>query len=125
MNKFATAMNCIDGRTQIPVIEWMKEKYNVDYVDMITEPGVDGILAKGENKALIESIKRRVEISVSKHNSKVVAVAGHHDCAGNPVDEETHKKHILSAIEVVKSWGFDVEVVGLWVDNNFKVVRVG
>jgi len=37
----------MDEKTQISVIEWMREKYNVDYVDMITEPGVDGILTIG------------------------------------------------------------------------------
>lgn len=36
--KFATAINCIDGRTQLPVIEWARKKYGVDYVDMITKP---------------------------------------------------------------------------------------
>lgn len=36
--KFAAAINCMDGRTQVPVIEFLKNKYGVDYVDMITEP---------------------------------------------------------------------------------------
>lgn len=36
MGKFATAINCMDGRVQIPVIEYIKSKYEVDYVDMIT-----------------------------------------------------------------------------------------
>jgi len=39
MNKtFATAINCMDGRAQLPVIEWIKEKQPVGFVDMITEP---------------------------------------------------------------------------------------
>ena len=32
---FATAINCMDGRVQIPVIEYLKKEFKVDYVDMI------------------------------------------------------------------------------------------
>ncbi len=39
---FATAINCMDGRVQLPVIAYLKSKYVVDYVDAITEPGRTG-----------------------------------------------------------------------------------
>jgi hypothetical protein len=87
---FATAINCMDGRTQVPVIEWMKKRYGVDYVDMITEPGVDAILSENKDMQTIERIKKRLSISIEKHHSKFIAVVGHHDCAGNPVDMQTH-----------------------------------
>ena len=32
--RFGTAINCIDGRTQEPVIDFMKQKYNIDGVSM-------------------------------------------------------------------------------------------
>ena len=35
--KFVTAINCMDGRVQVPVIEWLKKEYKADDVDMITE----------------------------------------------------------------------------------------
>ena len=92
---------------QIPVIEYMKNKYVVDYVDMVTEPGPNKILAENGDKATIESIKRRVKISVERHNSKQIAIVGHHDCAGNPVNKDTQITHILSAIKTVKSWGLN------------------
>jgi hypothetical protein len=66
---FATAINCMDGRTQIPVIDYIRKKYKVDYVDMITEPGPIRILAENTDKPTIESIKRRVAISTEKHIS--------------------------------------------------------
>jgi hypothetical protein len=47
----------MDGRTQNPVIEWMRKHYGVSYVDMITEPGVDAILAENRDTRTIESIK--------------------------------------------------------------------
>ena len=36
--KFGTAINGIDGRTQQPVIDYIKQNYAVDIVDMITFP---------------------------------------------------------------------------------------
>jgi len=122
--KFATAINCMDGRVQLPVTAFLKKKYGVDYVDMITEPGPNGILAANTNQAAIDSIKRRVGISTTKHGSKHIAIAGHHDCAGNPVDKDTHLAHIRSAIKAVKSWGVKAEVIGLWVDDKWKVSEV-
>lgn len=121
---FATAINCMDGRVQYAVAEFLKKKYKVDYVDMITEPGLDGVLAKNQDKATIDSIKRKIGISTGRHGSKHIAVAGHHDCAGNPVDKDTHLAHIRSAVKTVKSWGIKEEVIGLWVDDRWKVSEV-
>lgn len=123
-NTFATAINCMDGRVQIPVIEFIKGKYAVDYVDMITEPGPNKILAENDDKMLIKSIKRRVTISVEIHNSKLIAIVGHYDCAGNPADSETQLNHILSSIDTIESWKFAVQIIGLWVDENWHVTHV-
>ena len=122
--KFATAINCMDGRVQTPVIEWLKKEYRVDYIDMITEPGPNRILEENKNKVLLESIKKRVEISVNKHGSKLIAIAGHYDCAGNPVEKNIQIKQILSAINTIKSWNFNVQVVGLWIDENWTVHKI-
>lgn len=122
--KFVTAINCIDGRVQVPVIEWMKNEYKVDYVDMITEPGPNKILAEQRFGLDTPGIKKRVEISIKKHGSNVVAITGHHNCAGNPTDKETQIRQIKEAAETVKSWGFNVSVIGLWIDDHWKVSRV-
>ena len=45
-NRFATAINCIDGRVQVPVSNWLKRSYSVSYVDTITEPGVDRLFSE-------------------------------------------------------------------------------
>lgn len=119
--KFATAINCMDGRTQLPVNEWVKKEYGVDYVDTITEPGPIRILADNKD---VGSIKRRVLISVNKHGSKNVAIVGHHDCAGNPVDKATQLSHLENSVMTVRSWGLGVNVVGLWVDDNWRVNKV-
>jgi hypothetical protein len=118
---FATAINCMDGRTQLPVNAYMKEACGADYVDTVTEPGPDGILGDQKDAALIESIRKRVEISVRKHGSKNVAIVAHHDCAGNPVDLKVHLDQLDRAVELIRSWGFGCEVVALWLGEDFKV----
>ncbi len=119
--RFVTAINCMDDRTQIPVITYLQKNYNADYVDMITEPGPVKILTAPENSPAIESIKKRVEISIKKHGSNLIAAVAHHDCAGNPVRKETQIIQLSEAINVVKSWGFNAKVIGLWVDDRFCV----
>jgi hypothetical protein len=118
---FATAINCMDGRVQLPVIQHVRETRGVDYVDIVTEPGPDGILGEKRDKPLIESIRRRVEISVEKHGSRYIAIVAHHDCAGNPVDAKAHLDQAERAVDLVQSWGFQCEVVPLWVDEDWKV----
>lgn len=36
---FCTAVNCIDGRVQLPVIRYLQERYGVLYVDVVSESG--------------------------------------------------------------------------------------
>ena len=120
--KFATAVNCMDGRVQLPVIEYMRKKFGVDFVDSVTEACADGIL--GHRSARVTAIKKRVEISVKKHGSRVVAVVGHHDCAGNPVSKETHIKEIKDDVKIVSEWFPGVKVVGLCVGEDWKVREV-
>jgi len=121
--KFATAINCIDGRTQIPVSDWIKEKYAVNYVDMVTEPGCDKIVC-GEDQNIVEKIKSKVLISVNAHKSSLVAVAGHHDCAGNPVTKEEHLEQIKKCVSTIKSWNLPVEAVGLWVNDQWQIEQI-
>jgi len=118
--KFVTAINCMDGRVQLPAIEWMKRKYNAEYVDMITEPGPIKILDENENTCLIESIKNRIDVSVNKHLSKVIAIIGHYDCTGNPVEKDIQIKQIKSSIKLVSSWNFNADIIGLWIDENWE-----
>lgn len=121
--KFACAINCMDGRVQDAVKNYMKENYGVDYVDMVTEPGPNKILAENSDKEIIENIKKRVEISVHHHESKVVAIVGHFGCAGNPTEKEVQIDHLKRAEKVVKSFGFSVEIVLLWVDGDWTTVE--
>jgi hypothetical protein len=118
--RFGTAINCIDGRTQLPVIAWLREVQSVDYVDLVTQPGADGILATDPARAE-ELIRPRVEVSVQGHASPVVAVVGHHECLANPVDEAVHRAHLEQACAAVQAWGLGVDVIALWVNQDWQV----
>jgi len=121
MPTFATAINCMDGRTQLPVINYLKWRFEADYVDAITEPGPVRILADDAGCPAAQSIFDRVDISVAKHESRGIAVVAHHDCAGNPLDKPDQLEQLRRAIDVITSMYPDLPVIGLWVDDAWHV----
>ena len=42
---FGTAISCIDGSVHVPLINWMRDMLSVKYVDLVTYPGADGLIA--------------------------------------------------------------------------------
>ena len=120
--KRVVCLNCIDGRVQLPAIQWIKDNSAADYVDMITEPGMDGFLA--DQNCSIEDICRKLKISIEKNNASMIIVVGHYDCKGNPVDESTHKEHILSSIERLKLEFTNMPMTGLWINDEWKCERL-
>jgi hypothetical protein len=117
---FGTAINCMDGRAQQPIIDWMTKKFNVDYVDMITEPGPDKIVSAGTPDQLA-SVLNRVKISTEKHGSEVIVITGHDDCAGNPVSKEQHITDVKNAMQVIKGWNLPAAIYGLWINTDWQV----
>ena len=114
----------MDGRVQEPVIYWIKENYKVDFVDMITEAGMDGVLT-GKNSDSIAKIFKKINISLKREGSiNTIFIVGHHDCLGNPVDIETHKKQIFLAVENAKKLAPDSVVVGLWISNKWEAEKI-
>ena len=67
MEARATCLNCMDGRVQLPVLTWIKANYPVDFVDVITEAGMDGVLAKQKD---ISEILRSIKVSVDLNRLK-------------------------------------------------------
>ena len=121
---FCTSIHCMDGRIQEPVIKFLKDRYGVIYVDTITEPGPCKILAENKDKRLVDSIMEKIKLSINNHGSKLIAISGHHDCAGNPTDEKIQKKQIKESVEYLKSHYPEVKIVGLWIDNEWKINNV-
>ena len=121
---FCTAINCMDGRTQLPVNEYLQKRFKANYVDTITEPGPNGILARQTSPQAVESIFKRVKISLEAHRSVGIAIVGHHDCAGNPVPKEAQLADIRGAMGAVRERFPDVPVIGLWVDDHWTVREI-
>ena len=116
MDKFATAITCIDGRVQQPVSEWIKLRFNVRYVDLITEPGPDKLFADASSK-VIDAIVQKTLFSITHHHSTVVALAGHDTCAANSASKEEHFAQILEGVQVLISYRLPAQIIGLWVNE--------
>ena len=119
--KFCTSVTCMDGRIQLPVIKYLQKRFNVEYVDVISEAAINLVLSKQEDTVLIDAILDRIRISVDVHKSKSIAVVGHYDCAKNPAPEEKQYHNTIEAIKFLKNKYDQVEIIGLWVDENWKV----
>ncbi len=121
---FCTSIHCIDGRIQEPIARYLKYTYNISYVDTITEPGSCKILAGNEDKKIMNSLIEKVKISISNHGSKLIAISGHYDCAVNPCDEKTQKEQIKESIKYLKNNYPEIKIIGLWIDNEWKINEV-
>ena len=121
METRATSLNCMDGRVQLPVLTWIKANYPVDFVDVITEAGMDGVLARQED---ISEVLRSIKVSVHRNKSTRLFVVGHYDCRGNPVEEKVHRKEIVESVQRLKPLWPSQDIIGLWVNNLWQVELV-
>jgi hypothetical protein len=120
--RFATAINCIDGRVQVPVLDWIKFHLNVDFVDLITEPGPDKALISG-SETTYNSIYKKATLSIKTLGSQSISIVAHDDCRANPITKEKHIEMILECVEIMKKWRVGVRILGLWV-NEWRYVEV-
>lgn len=118
---FATSISCMDGRIQSAISDWIKKEFKVDYVDTITEPGVDKAIS---DDGIAVALAKKAMISVRAHGSKTIVISGHHDCAANPVTSKEHADYIHKGVETVKSWELGAEIVGVWVNESWQVERL-
>lgn len=115
---FCTAINCMDGRIQLPVIKFLKNHFDAEYVDIITEPGPVRFFAKTTDLLTQNSILARVDLSVNRNKSCGIAICAHPDCRGNPIDEKAQKEQLKSSVVFLKEVYPNKEIIGLWIDNN-------
>lgn len=121
---FGTVVNCMDGRVQGTVSDYMKSAYGVEYVDTITEPGPVKLMAEDSECDKVVSILEKIGISVNCHGSKVIAVAAHVECAGNPTENEIQKEQVVKSVEFIKSKYPECEVIGLWVGDDWNAEKL-
>jgi hypothetical protein len=118
--RFAVLLNCIDGRTQRPLIEWVRRELGVEHVDIVTEPGVDGVLASGDTAAL-DALLHKACVSRLAHGATTLVIAGHHDCAANPGDASSHARDLLLAADAVQRALPELPVRSVYVDASWSV----
>ena len=58
---FCTVVNCMDGRTQSPVNDHLRNRNQVEYVDTITEAGPVKALAEGLDVTLFSAYGRELD----------------------------------------------------------------
>lgn len=121
---FCTAVNCMDGRVQGPIITYLSNRFDGAYVDDITEAGPVNVLASDPGSSRSEEIYRKIDVSVNAHGSRVIAVVAHHDCAGNPKPREAQLEDLRVSIEVLKRRYPDLQVIPLWVGEDWQVEEV-
>lgn len=120
---FCTAINCMDGRVQLPVIQYLKERFGILYVDVVSEAGPVRVLAGRTDSEPKASVVRRAGVSVSAHGSGLIAVVAHDDCAGNPVPEEQQRRELAASVGYIAGQFPEALVLGLWVDSEWSVTE--
>jgi carbonic anhydrase len=118
---FCTAINCMDGRTQLPVNDYLRKRLNVKYVDTITEAGPVRILGDEPDSSLATGILDRLDISTNKHGSTCIAVVAHHDCGGNPASKEIQMGQLDRAVRFLAARYPHLRILGLWLDAHWTV----
>ncbi len=118
----ATCLTCMDGRIQIPVINWIRRSSKVKFVDIISGPGMDKILTTPH--AQMDAILTGIKISTTINHSSHIFVVGHFDCRGNPAPYETHKVQIIDGSKKIKKLFPSYPITGLWVNSHWRVKKI-
>jgi hypothetical protein len=114
----------MDGRVQIPVIDYLRTRCGVDYVDTITEPGPVRIIAEQPARRAVQAILDRVDLSTKAHKSNCIAISAHWDCAANPVTDEKQKEQLYAAITFLQKQYPGTEVIGLWLGEGWIISEI-
>jgi len=110
----------MDGRFIHILNEYIRGNYRYTFVDTITDAGAVNKIVNDED--YLKSIEDKVVlISVNKHKSDHIFVAGHSDCAGCPIDDETQKGYIRQAAEKMHNDLPHEAVTGLFVYENGEI----
>lgn len=122
-NQYAAVITCFDGRVQEPVSAWVKAHASTAWVDVITTHAPEFALTDG-SVVEVKRIQEVVRHAMTTHDLRLIALAGHADCEGNPVGHAEQAARIVQAVAVLSSWGLGLPVVGLWVDARGRVEEV-
>jgi hypothetical protein len=119
---FGTVLECMDGRSQRKVADYLTTSFGVRHVDNITTAGIVRHIA--EETEQTPMLLANLEVSRRAHGSNQIAVVAHSDCAGNPIPDRAQKEQLAEAVSRLKELHPDAEVVGLWLNDQLIVERV-
>lgn len=121
---FCAVINCLDGRTQLPVNNFLMQRFNVKYVDMLTDAGPLGILTNEPDSPRAQLFIERVNIVIRVHDIKELAIAGHWDCRGNPVPREKQLEQQRDVVLRYRKIFPQLTIIGLWVGEDGTVEEI-
>ncbi|MFO7718112.1 MAG: carbonic anhydrase [Thermodesulfobacteriota bacterium] len=121
---FCTSIHCMDGRVQRPLFDYIARVFGHAWVDSITIPGANKVLAEQAPAQAINATLEQIAISRSKHGSELLFISGHHDCAANPIGKEPQIEQIKSALSFLQTQVPEMNSIGLWIDDNWVVHRL-
>jgi hypothetical protein len=97
MPDFAAGVTCIDGRFQEQLTRWVRDRFSVAYVDLVTSPGVAAALADGD-EVIVDEVVRELGPSLTAHDAAGVVIAAHEGCAADPSDVATQEAGLHDAL---------------------------
>lgn len=120
--KFGTVINCTDGRVQYPVLDYLKKNFDIDFFDSANEAGPLRTLTKKSDKCRLITLKEQIRASLEDHDSKFIALVGHHDCTDNPVDRAFQEDQLDQSLDYLqRSFGTGITYLGLYVNERWEV----
>jgi carbonic anhydrase len=122
MKDFGTVLTCMDGRIQRKVSDYLVTTFGVRNVDTVTAAGMVKHVASDTSRT--QAILGDLDVSVSQHGSRDIAVVAHHDCAGNPAADTEQKDQVAKAVARLMERHPGAEVVGIFLDRNRTIERV-
>ena len=123
-HSFATALNCMDGRIQLPVTLYLLDRLGVEYIDTITEAGIVRFFSGETDSSQTEAALSSIRISLDKHGSRQIAIAAHDDCAANPIQVHEQQAQVIEGVAFLKNRFPQCDIFGLWVDDARKVHEI-
>ncbi|HEY5889400.1 MAG TPA: carbonic anhydrase [Acidimicrobiia bacterium] len=117
---FGTVLTCVDGRIQRPVADFLVTRFGVPYLDTVTRPGMIKHLTSSYDPAT-NAILTDLNTSLGLHGSTQIALVAHHDCVGNPVDDDTQRSQLQNSVDHFVRRYPGLIITGLWVGEKWTV----
>lgn len=111
-----TVACCMDGRIYQPVVAFLKEHWNAQWVDVVTGAGPEQDLSKAPLNAEARGILAQIKMSLASQHKKRLAVVSHEGCDCNAATDEEKKHMVQRSVHTLEREYEDATVIGLWID---------